>query len=613
MSISRYPQHAELDLAAFRGSVPVELFGRTEFPAVGDGRWVITVAGYGFYWFALESRAPAQESIEPARDLSAAPVITIRSWSDLQLPGTISNLLRYLPRFIQTRRWYRGKGRRIRTTTVQDIVPVTDTTYTIVARIEYTDGDPAFYLLPLAVGIGEAGIAAAARHLDTAFVRVRTTGGEEGVLYGGLWNPEFSRGLLRAIAGNKTVDAPRGQLQAWRTKWFDGPASARSLQLDVAPSRAEQSNSSVMLGEQFILKIFRKVESGVNPDAEVSGFLLDHGFHNTAKLLGGVEYRAKDEEPMTVAILQEFVPNQGDAWKYTVDALVRYYENAQARTDWERLISGAKGHVLDLASAPLSAEAHELMQTYVEPANLLGRRTAEMHLALTDFDAGPDFRPEPFADDYRQGLYYGLYASVNRVMELLSERAPGMAPETAELAYRVLARADELRRRVRRLRETRINTVRIRIHGAFHLAQVLYTGKDFYIIDFEGDPWRPMSERRLKRSALRDVAGMLRSFEYAAYTMLYDGIGGFTARPEVLPLLESAALFWSKWASASFLNGYMTAADNAPFLPPKGEQVRVLLESYLIERALYELTFELENRPEVAAIPMRGIVNLCSE
>jgi maltose alpha-D-glucosyltransferase/alpha-amylase len=234
-----------------------------------------------------------------------------------------------------------------------------------------------------------------------------------------------------------------------------------------------------------------------------------------------------------------------------------------------------------------------------------------MHVALADFDAGSDFRPEPFSDDYRQGLYYGMLATLNRTLDMIRQRAPGLAPDAARLADRVLGCADDLRRRLRRLREIRINAVRIRTHGAFHLAQVLYTGKDFYFIDFEGDPGRPISERRLKRPSMRDVAGMLRSLEYAAYTAIYGRVGASAPRPELRPLLDTAAVFWSRWAGAAYLEAYLNAAGNAPFLPPHADQLRVLLDAYLIDRALYEIAYEMENRPDALAIPLHGIVNLC--
>jgi maltose alpha-D-glucosyltransferase/alpha-amylase len=538
----------------------------------------------------------------------------IRSWEDLRLPVTIDKLMRYLPRFLETRRWYRGKGRRIAAIGVQDIIVVTADTSVVVARIDYTDGEPAFYLLPLAIARGEAGAEIAARHSDTAFMRVRVTSSDErGVLYGGLWNPEFGKGLLRAIAANTPLEGTTGELIAQRTKWFDENARSGVQDAPVSPSKAEQTNSSIVFGDRYILKVFRKVETGINPDAELTAFLGDHGFRNAPRLLGILEYRLDHSEPMTAGILQEYIPNQGDAWKFTLDHLQLYYEHAQARTDWERLVRAAKGDVFDLSRADPPPEVHELLDVYLESARLLGRRTAEMHLALTDADAGPDFRPEPFSDDYRQGLYYGALATVNRTFDVIAQRAPSLAPETAELAYRVLAHGDDLRRRLRRLRETRINALRIRHHGTLHLGQVLYNGRDFYFIDFEGDPGRPLSERRLKRSSIRDVAGMLRSFEYAAYTAIYGRIGGTSPRPELLSLQDTAAVFWSKWAGAAYLNAYLASAGGAPFVPAEPAQLKVLLDLFLIERAMFEVAFELEHRQEVIPIALRGVLNLFSE
>jgi maltose alpha-D-glucosyltransferase/alpha-amylase len=255
---------------------------------------------------------------------------------------------------------------------------------------------------------------------------------------------------------------------------------------------------------------------------------------------------------------------------------------------------------------PVPQVAQELIGAYLESARLLGDRTARMHLALADPAGGADFAPEPFSDHYRIGLYHGMIQQANRGLQLLRKRLPHL-PEAAQVdGRRVLEFEAQIRERFRPLRDQRIGGVRTRHHGDFHLGQVLYTGKDFVIIDFEGEPQRPLSERRLKRSPLRDVAGMLRSFQYAAWFALPRHV----VRPQALPALESWAAFWTGWVGAEYLNGYFTAARGAPFVPASIEHVRVLLDAFLLEKAVYEIGYELNNRPDWVRIPLRGVQSL---
>ena len=360
-------------------------------------------------------------------------------------------------------------------------------------------------------------------------------------------------------------------------------------------------------GDRFILKLFRKVEPGLNPDVEISSYLTTSGYTNTPSFGGHIEYRPHNGgEIRQIAIAQALVKNEGDAWKFTLDSLSQYYEAALTRPETE---VPPTAHPVSLSAEEIPAIAQELIGAYLEPARLLGQRTAEMHLALSSA-TGPEFTPEPFTDHYRQGLYHGFIGQANRSLQLLKKQLPNLPLPAAELANAVLARDAEIRNRFQPLRSTRIHGLRIRHHGDYHLGQVLYTGKDFMIIDFEGEPARPLSERRLKRSPLRDVAGMLRSFQYAAYAALYGQVAGVVPKPESMAALESWAAFWNAWVSAFFLKGYLTTAAGAPFIPVSRDELRTLLDVYVMDKALYEVGYELNNRPDWVRIPLIGIQKL---
>jgi maltose alpha-D-glucosyltransferase/alpha-amylase len=346
----------------------------------------------------------------------------------------------------------------------------------------------------------------------------------------------------------------------------------------------------------------------MNPDIEISSYLTAEKFAHTPAFAGHIEYRREGGgEIRQLAIVQALVRNEGDAWKLTLDSLSQFYEAALARPVAPGL--PADSHPLAMMNEPMPPLVQEMMGAHLEPSRLLGQRTAEMHLTLAKAEA-PEFAPEPFTDHYRQGLYHGFTADANRSLDLLRRQAPNLSGDTAELARKVLARAGDIRGRFQPLRGSRIPGVRIRHHGDYHLGQVLYTGKDFSLIDFEGEPARALSERRLKRSPLRDVAGMLRSFQYAAYAVLFGQVAGIVPRPEISPALEQWAGFWNAWVSAAFLRGYVSTAAGAPFVPESRDHLRILLDVYGMDKAMYEIRYELNNRPHWVRIPLIGVLKL---
>jgi maltose alpha-D-glucosyltransferase/alpha-amylase len=247
----------------------------------------------------------------------------------------------------------------------------------------------------------------------------------------------------------------------------------------------------------------------------------------------------------------------------------------------------------------------ELIAGYMADAETLGRRTAQMHLALASRDDVAGFKPEPITPHYQRSMYQHIRTQAVQTLQLARRRAKGV-PEAEEL----LAREAEIQKRIRSILDRKIGGLRIRTHGDYHLGQVLYTGNDFVIIDFEGEPSRPLSERRIKRSALRDVAGMLRSFQYAPYAVILGQSPSSVIRAEDVPALESGGKFWQRWVSAAFLRAYLTESKGAAHLPSTREELRVLLDAHLLEKALYEVAYELNNRPEWVRIPLRGVLDL---
>jgi maltose alpha-D-glucosyltransferase/alpha-amylase len=372
--------------------------------------------------------------------------------------------------------------------------------------------------------------------------------------------------------------------------------------------KAEQSNTSVVYGGQYILKVYRRSNEGVNPDLEIGRFLTGTAeFANVPPVVGAIEYRRKGGAVMTLGILQQFVPNVGDAWSYTIDSLSHYFERALAEPETE--VPGIpQPPMFDLLNDEFPVLAKELIASYLESARLLGQRTAELHKALASSADDPNFAPEPFSMFYQRSVYQSMQSQISQVFPWLRARLNQLADGAKEEAQRVLDLEPEIRRRYRSLLQRKLNTMRIRVHGDYHLGQVLYTGRDFVIIDFEGEPARPLSERRIKRSPLRDVAGMLRSFHYASYAALFGQVPG--VRSEDFPALEPWAHFWYTWVGVAFLKAYLAVAKDEPFLPKDPIELQVLLDAYLLEKVVYELGYELNNRPDWLKVPLQGLLQL---
>jgi maltose alpha-D-glucosyltransferase / alpha-amylase len=326
---------------------------------------------------------------------------------------------------------------------------------------------------------------------------------------------------------------------------------------------------------------------------------------------GTLEYRTKKGESAAVGVLQRFVNNEGDAWRHTLDSLSQYFDRAVTRHAEElKDLQKPMPFIQRLEQTQIPPFAGELVGPYFENMKLLGQRTAELHVALASNKDEPDFAPEPFSVLYQRSLYQSMRNHAGQMFQLMRKNLNSLRGPVLEDAIQVLDHQNEILNRFRALLSRKIMAYRTRIHGDFHLGQVLYTGRDYVIIDFEGEPARPLTERRIKRTPIRDVAGMLRSFHYAAYTSLFGKLGSAIVRPEDVAAMEPWARIWNVWISSTYLNSYLLHAQAGGFLPAERESINILLNVYLLEKALYELGYELNNRPDWVRIPLTGILQL---
>jgi len=460
-------------------------------------------------------------------------------------------------------------------------------------EVSYLDGPNETYALPVKIADGDAAhaVSQSAPHAVIA----RFDGAEEAILFDAVWDAEFREKLFRLMLDRQHAIGKNGNLVGTVS-----PAFAQNAAGKVPSSKVlsgEQSNSSMLFENKFFLKLYRKLEDGVNPDVEVTRFLTDRAsFPNVPTFGGAIEYRRGKSEPTVVCLLQSAVVSERDAWTLTLDSIGRYYER----------VLGRKAD-LQNQTAPTGALLDELIGgIYPEKAKLLGQRTAELHRALASTNDDRAFAPEPFNAMAQRSVYQSMRALLRRTFALLEKALPDLRKPFRDEAKEVLAAEEEILAREKRLLDRKTNAAKIRIHGDYHLGQVLYTGKDFVILDFEGEPARALSERKLKRSALRDVAGMMRSFQYAAYSALWQP----AMRTEDVPFLERWADLWYRQMSSVFLQSYLQTTAGAIFVPQNSDDLQILLEAYLLDKAVYEIGYELNNRPDWVVIPIRGIKHI---
>ena len=591
-NLSRFPQCTEINLSQFAGSVPTELFGKTQFPTIGDRPYFLSLAAHAFYWFALQPREAVQETlrIQPGEP----PVIRIPSFDRVFTQSVRATLNGMLPAFVRGRRWFRSKGRTIRTAEVAEVIPFPKSNcYVLLIRVEFSDGEPDIYTLPLYVNPGDQ------PNLQFVLARLETADGSRGLLASALHHREFCEDLLTAILKRRRYAGEHGELTASHTRSFRTVWGQDRPALEPTVSRVDQDNTTLFYGDRFALKVLRKVEEGPHPELEIGAMLTQLGFPYVPPLAGSLEYRNEDGETMVAGVLHGAVRQGIEAWQYTINHLGLFFEHAVARGP-----SGPPQNDFD------NQMAHELIGTFLETVRLFGTRTAELHAALSSHAENPAFAPEPYTDFYRHGLYHGMLARQTRTADLLRERLDQIPEIVRGDATLVLEKQAAIRARYRYLRDERIAAARIRIHGDFHLAQILYTGKDVMFIDFEGDPGRPLSERRIKRSPLQDVAGMLDSFYHACHGVLFGEAPGVIPKPETLNALERWAKFWYRTVSAEYLAAYLAAPGIKSLVPANGEQIRMMLRIFLLDLAQRKLGYELRHAPERIRVPAHAILEL---
>ncbi|NMG07686.1 maltose alpha-D-glucosyltransferase [Brasilonema sp. UFV-L1] len=620
-NLSRFVQTVELDLSAFKGQVPVEIFGQTEFPSVGDSSYFLSLSPYGFYWFALSPKLSLTQPPIPESELTT--LVVSGQWHNVfyqrEMKATLESILRD---YLYTCSWFGGKTLSIQSTQITETVLMSsqDTEANIVwVRVEYIRADAETYLLLLAYAEGEQASQILAQNPQAVVARLEIQGREEvGILFDATVDKNFVNLLVDAIAHNRSYKGKAGELIASATDLLP-QLSGDDSYLEPTLLTGEHKNTSVIYGDRLFLKILRKVEEGMHPDLELRRFLSEKKLlKHYAPVAGALEYRGLTNTgvqptlPVTIGILQEYIQDTRTGWDYTLDSLQDFFELVRTQQADVTEIPVPSGSFLDLVGTEIPELANQTIGSYLVSAQLLGQSTAELHTALACDPVNPDFAPEPFSSFYQRSIYQYARNLTGQVLLVLGDKLNKLPSNTQELAKAVLNRHQEILGRYQLVLNGKITAMRTRYHGDYHLGRVLYTGKDFIIFDFEGREGRSLSERRMKRSPLRDVAGMLLSFYYTANQALRSEIETGMVRPDEFSLIETWSQFWSTWVSAVFLNSYLETASQDNFLPKTTAELKVLLDAFILEKAISALSHELNNRPDCVEIPLRQILQLLS-
>jgi len=518
------------------------------------------------------------------------PLATSHTWSTLPGDAALRHRLEteILPPYINTCRWFAGKARQQQRLLIQTIhrLPLADGSeaYLLILEASYTEGDPEAYLLPLSfIAEGTAEI------VPKGIIAELTFDGIPGKLVDAIYDERFQQALFRQVAGQQALEQESGTVRFVRGKGLaaadaEGPISSRVLPVD-------SSNSALVFGEKYFLKLYRKLFSETNPEVETVSFITEHStFGNIPAYAGSVVWQQAGRPDVTLGMMQRMVENQKDSWAQTGDYLNDF-----------------------LYAVPQRMFA--IKEDVFHMVELLAQRTAEMHLALYNPEADAVFAPEAFTEDYRAFIIQRLEHLLERRYSLLIDNYARLDPSAQRLAWVFMEAKEMIDDFIADFRTRPLESLRIRIHGDYHLGQVLAvaaepTGSDYVIIDFEGEPESSITERKIKHSPLKDVAGMIRSYHYAVCAKLFNASETEALDPEHLQRVSDR---WFKLIRDTYLDTYLDTFGSPHPLFRNNTEINFLLLVYLLEKAVYELGYEISYRPAWVNIPLKGIVDVVRE
>lgn len=575
-NLSKSSQYVEIQLEEFANITPIDLFSSSPFNSISEGGYGLTLGRYGYYWLSL-----SKSKIENADfgDKSVPAFICKNDWKEIfNLTNKKKLIDKLLPEFLQQSRWYRAKSKEIESLEISQILESKENRL-VFLKVVSKDGFEDEYHLPISFISLEEGLRLLSLHPRALICRIKVAD-QEGFLVDSFYNKSFQSHILEMVASSKKLNASGVSIQ------FTGFSELKSIaqkekckQSDVLKN--EQTNTSIIYDNALICKAFRRVDEGVNPDFELTHYLYEEAqFHNVPKILGVIE-KIESNKKSTLGTIQGYIPNKGDGWNYTLNALETFFRSGSPQID----------------------------STYLDMISCLGKRTAEMHLALSSNKIlSKDMIPEPFTIFYQNSLFQGMRSKQKKVFSLLKSKLNEFEPNLQRLAKNVIEQESNIIDLYKKLLNRKFNVNKIRTHGDYHLGQILIVENDVIIFDFEGEPLLSISERKLKKCCFHDVAGMIRSFHYAAITSLNKQEVITKESYRTMPAL------WYKTVTSQFLKTYLETIDEKnQLIPNDPEELKILIDTHLMSKAINELNYELNTRPEWIFIPLKGILMLSEE
>ncbi len=612
VNLSRFPEYVELDLGPWMDFTPLELFGQNKFPTISNSPYTLSIGPHNFYWFLLQSKDKDQytstDKQKPHVEFSFKG-----NWDNILKEALKISFEKALKDYLPQQRWFGRKSSSIKKVSIVETISIASKeNQFILLFLEVTDlkDDTALYFLPLTFILEEAAITILEQYPQAIIARLNQ---QNGYIVDACHHPSFTQNIIAAIDRSQKFKGHNGVMQTQRSSVFR-KLYDKNVQLESYPVKLEQSNTSIVYDKMFILKCYRRVGVGSNPDIEIGSYLTEKAhFPYVPALAGAFEYFDKKGNTISLMTLHQYIPHETNGWDYMVNNINRFFEQMltmpKENTENKPIpIPSIEQIFNEIIGIP--EEVQSILGNILHSTELLGKHTAELHIALSTNTHDAQFIPEPFTSLNQRAIYQSIRSLTGRTFNQLRKSLKTLSPENQVLATQVLDLSEKLDTQLRRIIKHKISGDLIRTHGDLHLGQVLFTGKDFIFVDFEGEPARSMSERRIKKSPLVDVAGMLRSFHYAIQTTLYGPTTLF--REEDLDTLQTWGNFWYRWSCVAFLQSYFDTAKNQHFLPKNQEDLSLLMHTMLLEKAIYEINYELNNRPSLVNIPCRGLLELLS-
>jgi maltose alpha-D-glucosyltransferase/alpha-amylase len=612
-NLSRYPQAVELPLSVYEGTSPVEMFGLNPFPQIRTAPYPLTLGAHQFYWFRLAKEHEAKP-LDAGAAKQAVPYIDVSATDAYKqlTSGPLKSKLEttVLPGYISRQRWYGGKASKIISTRILDWADLhipSEKCGLFIIEVEADNGSKELYSLCLAVAHGARAEQLLEQQPRSVIAELRS-GSQRLAIYDAVQCDDFCRKLLQALRGNNQLTMQQGILETEATPFFEKLTAGEDTAVRRVPS--EQSNTSIIFGSKCIFKLYRKLQIGNNPDYEIPRFLTEEGNFAHVPAVGGafVYRKEKTNQCYTLGLLHQFFPNQGDCWKHYVSELMRFYDRAETRVSRLHQFSPQSQSLAQLLEREIPAEVQNMLGLYLDDTYRLGERTGQMHRLLSSGRSGSAFTAEIINEAELKRFAEETLKRLDRVFAHLSAHKSQASLQQGELIDTLTSLREELAAGVVKIKTCK-GLKKIRVHGDLHLGQVLNTGTDYVLLDFEGEPGRSLEERVQKQSPLKDVAGMVRSFNYAAWGSLLQSA---EKCPDKIDQLLPWALACSTWSAVAFLKGYRRAVAGGDLVPADAQKFTEALEPFVVDKAIYEIDYELNNRPLWLTIPLAGLVEYIS-